>query len=75
MTQKDIAARVDRLTKLSAGFGREIITWRNAHCHPSLYRETQGYLAAIRDAQNAVEQARITLLKLNQRLAKLPRHQ
>jgi hypothetical protein len=71
MTQADIAARVERLTKLSAGFGKEIELLRKQRLDPSLHRDVRDYFAAIQAAQDAVDRAWMTLLKLKQRLAKL----
>jgi hypothetical protein len=70
MNLTDIAARVERLTKLSAGLAKEIVSWRECH-DPLLYRERQDYLAGIRQAQNGVEEARLALVKAKQRLAKM----
>jgi hypothetical protein len=66
MTEADIAARIERFVSLSAGFGKEIATLTNQRLDPSLRREAQDYLAAIRSAQNAVDRAWIVLVKLKQ---------
>ena len=73
MTQADIAARIVRLTELSAGFGKEIEFLRKERLDPSLHRDARDYFAAIQAAQDAVDRAWMTLSKLKQRLAKLPR--
>ena len=70
MTFEDIAARVERLTKLSVGLAKEIVSWKECN-DPLLYRERQDYLAAIRQTQHAIEDARIALVKSKQRIGKL----
>ena len=57
MTEVDIAARIERLTALSAGFREEVITLAKRRLDPSLRKEAQDYLAAIRSAQNDVDRA------------------
>jgi hypothetical protein len=63
MTEADIAARIERLVSLSAGFHEEVVTLAQRRLDPSLRKEAQDYLAAIRSAQNDVDRAWIALLK------------
>jgi len=46
MTQADIAARVERLTKLSAGFGREIELLRKQRLDPFTASRCAGLLCS-----------------------------
>jgi hypothetical protein len=67
MNLQDIAARVQRLDKLSRGLAKEEVMVRQ--CHDALlYRERQDYLKAIRQALSGIEAARVTLAKVKQRL-------
>jgi hypothetical protein len=72
MDLKDIAARIERLTKLSIGLAKEIVSWKECN-DPLLYRERQDYLAGIREAQHGIESARIALVKTKQRLERTHR--
>ena len=71
MREADIAARIERLVGLSAGFGKEIAALTNQRLDPSLRREAQDYLAAMKGAQDAVDRAWIALVKLKPKVAKL----
>jgi hypothetical protein len=73
MREADIAARIERLVGLSDGFGKEIAALTNQRLDPSLRREAQDYLAAMKGAQDAVDRAWIALTKLKQKVAKLPK--
>jgi hypothetical protein len=73
MTEAEIAARIERLTALSAGFREEVVRLARRRLDPSLRKEAQDYLAAIRSAQDAVDRAWIALVKLKQKVAKLPK--
>jgi hypothetical protein len=70
MNPTDIAARVDRLTQLSIGLAKEIVSWKECN-DPLLYLERKAYLEGIRDALAGIETARIALVTTKQRLAKL----
>jgi hypothetical protein len=59
------------LVGLSAGFAKEIAALKDQRIDPSLRRETQDYLAAIKCAQDSVDRAWITLVKLKPKVAKL----
>src|SRR5690242_5959228 len=68
MREADIAARIERLVGLSAGFAKEIAASKDQRIDPSLRRETQDYLAAIKSAQDSVDRAWIALVKLKPKL-------
>jgi hypothetical protein len=71
MREADIAARIERLVSLPAGFAREIAALKDQRLDPSLRKEAQDYLAAIRSAQDAVDRGWIALVKLKPKVAKL----
>jgi hypothetical protein len=48
MTEKEIAARIERLVSLSAGFHEEVVTMAQRRLDPSPRKEAQDYLEAIR---------------------------
>jgi hypothetical protein len=65
MTHAEIVARINRLTKLSAGLAEEAGRSRRTPTEASIRREIQEYLTAIRDPQKAVDRAWIALSKLS----------
>jgi hypothetical protein len=67
VTLKQIAACVERLDQLSRGLAREISIVREAN-DPMLYLERNAYLAAMGDALQGIESARVVLAKACQRL-------
>jgi hypothetical protein len=67
VTLNQIGARVERLDQLSRGLAREISLIREAN-DPMLYLERKAYLAALGDALEGIENARIVLAKARQPL-------
>jgi hypothetical protein len=67
MNVVDLAARVQRLDRLSRGLAREVMLWKTSH-DPLLYLERKEYLKAIQDALAGVESARMVLVRVRQRL-------
>jgi hypothetical protein len=63
----DIKARVVRLDRLARGLAKEVGLWRGCN-DPLLYRERKAYLAAVQDALAGVEEARVMLARVVQRL-------
>jgi hypothetical protein len=61
----EIVARINGLRKLSAGLGEEGAAIAARPTDASIRHEMQEYLAAIRDAQKAVDRAWIALSKLS----------
>jgi hypothetical protein len=67
MNLNDLESRVRLLDQLSRGLAKEALLWGRGH-QPLLYRELQGYLAAIQTALSGIEGARVTLVKARQRV-------
>ena len=60
MNLKDLRARMRRLEELAAGLSREKSLWRKCN-PPVLAVDRQEYMAAIGDAIQGLEKARVTL--------------
>ena len=69
MQLEDVRKRMERLTRLSLGLSRELVAWEEAK-DPLLYLERKAYLAAIREAIDGVETARVVLVKACQRITR-----
>ena len=69
MNLADLTARVRRLDELARGLAKEVTLWK-ACDDPLLYLERKAYLKGIQDALAGVEEARVTLVKVYQRLEK-----
>jgi hypothetical protein len=69
MNPQDIRARIHRLDKLIAGLGQEESLWRTRSV-PALALERQEYMDAIYSALQSLENARMALVKISQRLTK-----
>jgi hypothetical protein len=67
MELKDLATRVRRLDELSRGLAKEVTLWKACN-DPLLYVERKEYLAAIDQALQGTEAARVVLVKVRQRL-------
>ena len=67
MNLADLLARVRRLDHLSRGLAKEVSMWRKAD-DPLLYLERRTYMKGIQDALAGVEEARVALVKVCQRL-------
>ena len=67
MNQKDLLARIRRLDELSRGLAKEVTLWKTCN-DPLLYLERKSYLKGIQDALAGVEEARVVLVKVRQRL-------
>jgi hypothetical protein len=67
MTLEDFKARVRRLDNLSRGLAKELTLWKTCN-DPLLYLERKTYLKAVRDALAGVEEARVLLAKVVQRI-------
>ncbi len=67
MTLEQIAARVERLDELSRGLGKELVLLGKAD-DPLLYVERKGYLDAPGRVLSGVEEARVVLARVRQRL-------
>ena len=67
MNLADLAARVRRLDQLSRGLSKEVTLWQACN-DPLLYLERKAYLKAIQQALAGVEDARVILAKVRQRL-------
>ncbi len=67
MNREDLRARMRRLEELAAGLSREESLWRNCSA-PVLAVDRQEYLAAIGDAIQGLEKARVTLAKMTRRM-------
>jgi hypothetical protein len=67
MTLEDFKARVRRLEKLARGLAKEMTLWKPCN-DPLLYVERKAYLKALRHALAGVEEARVVLAKVVQRI-------
>lgn len=67
MTLEAMKARVRRLDELARGLAKEGQVLRQAN-DPLLYRERQDYLKAVREALAGVEEARVVLARVVQRI-------
>jgi hypothetical protein len=67
MTLQAIAARVERLDELSRGLAKELTLIREAD-DPLLYVERKAYLGALGRVLSGVEEARVALARVRQRL-------
>jgi hypothetical protein len=68
MTEKDLQKRLYRLEQLRLGLAREVVLWKECSA-PLLYLERRAYLRAIQDALAGVEAARVSLARVQQRMA------
>jgi hypothetical protein len=68
MDLKDIAARIERLGKLSEDLTKERKRWQSCY-EPFVFE----YLRGIRGFQNGIDEARLALLKAKQRLERTTR--
>lgn len=67
MNAADLRKRIQRLEKLSIGFGKEFTLWEKCD-DPLLYMERQVYLLSLHRALSGVEEARVALAKALDRM-------
>ncbi len=68
ITAEALQARQRRLEKLTLGLAREVLIWREGD-DPLLFTERRDYLKAIQDALAGLDEARVVLARVGQRLA------
>jgi hypothetical protein len=64
----DLLARVRRLDELTRGLARELALWKQGN-DPLLYLERRAYVNAMQDALAGLEEARVVLSQVVQRIA------
>jgi hypothetical protein len=67
MNLDDLTARIQRFDALARGFAKEVTLWKQSN-DPLLYLERKAYLGAVQNALAGVEEARVILAKVCQRL-------
>jgi hypothetical protein len=67
ITVEAMAARIERLGRLTQGLACEVRLWKQAD-DPLLYAERRAYLGAIQDALAGLDSARAVLAQARQRL-------
>jgi hypothetical protein len=67
MNLEDLTARIQRFDALARGLAKEVTLWKNSN-DPLRYLERKAYLRAVQNALAGVEEARVILAKVRQRL-------
>jgi hypothetical protein len=62
-----IATRIRRLEELTRALAKEVVLWKQAH-DPLLYVERRAYLKALQDGLAGLDEARVVLAQVRQRL-------
>ena len=67
MNLEDLTARIQRFDVLARGLAKEVTLWKQSN-DPLQYLERKAYLRAVQNALAGVEEARVILAKVCQRL-------
>jgi hypothetical protein len=67
MNLDDLTARIQRFDVLARGLAKEVTLWKQSN-DPLQYLERKAYLRAVQNALAGVEEARVVLAKVCQRL-------
>lgn len=67
MTLTDLSARVQRLEQLTRGLAKEVVLWKECN-DPLLYLERKAYLEALQTGLAGLDEARVVLARVLQRL-------
>jgi hypothetical protein len=67
MNLEDLAARIQRFDVLARGLAKEVSLWKQSN-DPLQHLERRAYLRAVQNALAGVEEARVILAKVCQRL-------